>query len=222
MAGLGPEWAGLSLTMPFKQSVLPLLDVTSELAAATGAANTLVLCDGRREGHNTDVAGLVTALRAAGVGEVSRSVVLGGGATAASALAGLAQLGDRAPTVLVRDPGRTGGLLAAAGRLGVHPQVKPLSPAGLRDAQVVVNTTPAGALDGVAQSLPDTRGAVLLEVVYAGWPTALAAAWQGTVVHGAQMLLHQAVGQVELMTGRPGPVAAMRAALDAALTPAAR
>lgn len=215
--GLGPEWAGLSLTMPLKQTVLPLLYVTSALALATGAANTLVLRDGRREGHNTDVAGLVSALREAGVDEVSASVVLGGGATAASAVAGLAELGDRAPVVLVRDPGRAGPLLAAAERLGVRPVVRHLAAEHLSGAQVVLNTTPAGALDGLAAGLPDTRGSVLLDVVYAPWPTALAAAWGGAVVHGVEMLLHQAAGQVQLMTGLPAPVPAMRAALAQAL-----
>ncbi|HEU0101157.1 MAG TPA: shikimate dehydrogenase, partial [Mycobacteriales bacterium] len=99
LAGLGPEWAGLSLTMPLKQTVLPLLDDVSELAAATGVANTMVL-DGRgRHGDNTDVAGIVVALREAGVTRVQRAVVLGAGATAVSALAALGQLGEPAPLV---------------------------------------------------------------------------------------------------------------------------
>ncbi len=216
LAGLGPEWAGLSLTMPLKQTVLPLLDGTSALAAATGAANTVVLGPDGRQGDNTDVHGIVQALAEAGVTRVEGSVVLGGGATAASALAALARLGDRTPAVLVRDLSRTGPLREAAARLGVTPVLGPLSGAGLAGAQVVVSTLPRGAADALVTDLPPCRG-VLLDVVYDPWPTALARVWAGPVVGGAVMLLHQAVRQVELMTGRPGPVAAMRRALDAAL-----
>lgn len=210
LAGLGPDWAGLSLTMPLKQTVLPLLDGLSDVARATGAANTVVLDDDGSHGDNTDVAGIVAALREVGVTRAERAVVVGGGATAASALAALALLGDPAPLVLVRDPGRTGPLLAAAGRLGVRPVVALLDPARLAGADVVVGTVPRGALDGLV--LPRCEG-VLLDVVYDPWPTSLALAWSGPVVGGAVLLLHQAARQLELMTGRSAPLDAMRAAL---------
>lgn len=217
--GLDDGWAGLSLTMPLKQAVLPLLDECSAVATATGAANTVVLRDGRRSGHNTDVTGIVEALREAGVQSVASSVVLGGGATAASALAALRELGDDAPHVLVRSPARAAPLLEAAGRLGVRPVLEPLTAEPLRrpGVDVVVNTTPAGAVDHLvaASDLP-AGPPVLLDVVYEPWPTALAAAYiaaGGRVVGGAEMLLHQAAAQVELMTGRPAPLEAMRAAL---------
>ncbi len=213
--------------MPLKQTVLPMLAELTEVAWATGAANT-VLLSGRR-GDNTDVHGIVAALAEAGIAEVERSVVLGGGATAASALAALALLGDRAPVVLVRDLARAGPLRAAAERLGVEPIVERLplgSPAGKRlsvgerlsaaelvSAQVVISTVPRGAADTLAADLLLCRG-VLLDVVYDPWPTALARAWAGPVVGGAVLLLHQAARQVELMTGRAAPLAAMRAALD--------
>ncbi len=218
--GRGPEWAGVSLTMPLKQTVLPLLDAVSPMAVATGAANT-VLLSGTRSGDNTDVAGLVEALREAGVREVDRSVVLGGGATAASALAALAVLGDREPLVLAREPARCGPLRAAAERLGSAPRVRRLDEDGVVEdrAAVVINTTPPGALDGSAERLAGSSAvsAVLLDVVYAPWPTALARAWRGPVVGGATMLLHQAARQVELMTGLAAPVEVMRRALDPAL-----
>lgn len=214
--GLGPEWVGLSLTMPLKQQVLPLLDTVSDLAVATGAANTVVLSAQGRAGDNTDVHGIVAALAEAGVDRVERSVVVGAGATAASALAALERLGDPAPVVLVREPARAAGLLEAAARLGVDPVVERLDPDVLADAQVVVSTVPAGALDALAADLPRCPG-VLLDVVYDPWPTALARAWAGPVVGGAAMLLHQAARQVELMTGHPAPLARMRAALAPSL-----
>lgn len=214
--------------MPLKQTVLPLLDNLSDVAWATGAANT-VLLSGRR-GDNTDVYGIVAALAEAGVTAVERSVVLGGGATAASALAALALLGDRSPVVLVRDVARAGPLREAAERLGVEPVVERLplgerlppgkrlsvgerlSVAELVTAQVVISTVPRGAADALAADLLLCRG-VLLDVVYDPWPTALARAWAGPVVGGAVLLLYQAARQVELMTGRPAPLASMRAAL---------
>src|SRR6266581_9750496 len=67
LGGCGPEWAGLSLTMPLKRAVLPLLDATEPLAAEVGAANTVVFRGGRRHGHNTDVPGMIAALAEAGV-----------------------------------------------------------------------------------------------------------------------------------------------------------
>ena len=223
LAGLGPEWAGLSLTMPLKQAVLPLLSSRSDLVEATGAANTVVLGDGRRHGENTDVAGIVQALREAGVEHVAWGVVVGAGATAGSALAALQQLGESEPNVLVRDRRRVSALQRCADRLGVRPQLDDLSADLLNEpgTSVIINTTPAGALDELvrnhvrpshdARLLP-----VVLDVVYAPWPTALASVFTAagaTVVGGAAMLLHQAAAQVELMTGRAAPLEAMRAAL---------
>ena len=208
---LGPDWAGLSLTMPLKQVVLPLLTSCSPLAVAVGAANTVLLRDGERAGHNTDVAGIVAALREGGVDRASSAVVVGGGATAASALAALTELGCSTPTVLVRSPSRTGPLLEAASRLGVTPSVEVLRQS-LPGSDVVVSTVPAGA-DAL---VPPSSPGVLLDVVYDPWPTPLASSWAsagGAVVDGAVMLLHQAAAQVELMTGLPAPVEAMRAAL---------
>jgi shikimate dehydrogenase len=210
----GPGWAGLSLTMPLKRAVLPLLDVTDSLAAATGGANTLIFRDGRKYGYNTDVPGIVTALTEAGVKSVGRVTILGGGATACSALAALADLGVTAAEVVVRDAARASGLLTAAGRLDL---AVTLSGTPSAASDLLISTLPAGAADGYARRLlaGELAAGGVLDVVYADWPTplAVAAAETGaTVVSGFEMLLHQAAGQVELMTGRQAPVQAMRAA----------
>ena len=226
--GLGDEWVGLSLTMPLKRIALEVADTVSPLAEATGAANTLVLGPDGRHADNTDVAGIVAALRGAGVEKAERAVVLGAGGTAQAALAALRELGVGEPTVLVREPRRAGELRESAERLAVRPDVRGLLTGSdddtaaaarlLADADVVVATLPAGAADplaGVRWSSPT----VVLDVVYAPWPTTFAAgaAMAGCrVASGLEMLLHQAVAQVELMTGRPGPVDAMRTALDGA------
>ncbi len=145
-------------------------------------------------------------------------LILGGGATACSALAALRGLGAAGATVAVREPAAADGLLAAADRLGVRVR---LTPFGREDqigaGQLVISTVPAGAADNFAKRIARTAAApaVLLDVVYHPWPTPLAAAAGaagGVVVSGFEMLLHQAARQVELMTGRAAPVAAMRSA----------
>lgn len=228
VAGLSGEWAGLSLTMPLKHAVLPLLDHVEPLAQVVGAVNT-VLPQGTGParvlvGANTDVYGLVTALRE-GLGErpVRSAVVLGAGATAASTLAALAELGCPAPVVLVRSMARAGGLMRAAHRMGVDPSFRPLdeAPALVPRADVVVSTLPPHAADGLADAFVGTPTGVLLDVAYDPRPTALHARWSalgGTAVGGERMLLHQAAEQVRLMTGRAAPLAAMDAALEGALT----
>ena len=222
VAGLDRSWAGLSLTMPLKQTVLPLLDAAAPLVTTTRSANTVVLKDGRREGHNTDVHGIVAALREAGVEHVDRAAVLGAGATAASALAALHDLGAHQVRVLARSPERARGLEPVAEALGVRLRYGDLHPLELEDRwpELVVSTLPGGAADELA-ALSDPGGdiPVLLDVVYAPWPTRLATVYAragGRVVGGASMLLHQAAAQVGLMTGREAPLEAMRAALAAA------
>jgi shikimate dehydrogenase len=204
---LDESWAGLSLTMPLKQAVLPLLSSASDLALAVAAANTVLLP--ARRGENTDVEGIVAALGEAGVTSVERAVVLGGGATARSALAALVRLGCRTPTLVVRSsPDET---LAAAARLGVTPTVRAWERSVLDGADLVVSTVPTGAADALAPHVGSVPA--LLDVVYEPWPTALAAGCRGTVIGGAEMLLHQAAAQVSLMTGFKPPLEAMRVAL---------
>lgn len=121
LAGLAPgTWAGFSLTMPLKRAVIPLLDEVSETALAVDAVNTLVFeADGRRTGDNTDVLGLVAALRERGIERVPSAAVLGAGATASSALAALARLGAEQITVYLRSPERARQMKELGERLGV-------------------------------------------------------------------------------------------------------
>jgi shikimate dehydrogenase len=215
LASLDASWVGLSLTMPLKNDVLPLLDDIDPVAVATGAVNTVVLADGARRGYNTDVDGIVVTLDEQGAGH-GASVVLGAGATARSAVAALAARGTVGVTAYARRPEATDGLRETAAAVGVGLEVRPWAEAaaGLT-ADVVVSTAPKGAADALVPDVPDAPG-VLLDVVYDPWPTALAAAWQargGQVASGLDLLLHQAVRQVRLMTGRDPSAERMRAAL---------
>ncbi|WP_420114245.1 shikimate dehydrogenase [Pseudactinotalea sp.] len=229
---LGPEWAGLSLTMPLKQVALRCVDVVEPLAEAVGAVNTVLLQPGGlKVGANTDVYGLVQALREAtprpASGGHTLGVIVGGGATAASAVAALGELGVHRPRVLVRSIGRAGTVLRAAASMGVEPELVTLgsdrATGLLREAEIVISTVPGGASATLAPLVAEMSldpAQVLVDVVYEGWPTPLPTQWLasgGSVAPGYLMLLHQACEQVRLFTGRQAPVEVMRAALLAAI-----
>ncbi|MEU9168420.1 shikimate dehydrogenase [Streptomyces sp. NPDC048420] len=219
---LGPEWAGLSLTMPLKRAVIPLLDEISETAASVEAVNTVVFTDdGRRLGDNTDIPGMVAALRERGIEQVDSAAILGAGATASSALAALARVCTGEVVAYVRSEARAAEMRQWGARLDIDVRTADWADAadGLR-APLVIATTPAGATDALAHAVPE-RPATLFDVLYDPWPTELAARWSmigGAVVSGLDLLVHQAVLQVEQMTGRkPAPVEAMRKAGEHAL-----
>ena len=199
------SWAGLSLTMPLKRVVIPLLDEADPTALAVNAVNTLVFrADGARYGANTDVEGLAAALRERGVTSVGGAAVLGAGATAGSALAALSEVVKGPITIYLRNPARLAEFDALVAHFGLELDPRPWSDApDAAGFELVVNTTPAGAADALAERLPSHVG-TLFDVLYHPWPTPLAAAWSkrgGAVLGGQDLLVHQAVRQVELMTG---------------------
>ncbi|MFJ2815542.1 shikimate dehydrogenase [Streptomyces sp. NPDC091279] len=220
--GLGPEWAGLSLTMPLKRAVIPLLDEISDTAASVEAVNTLVVTgDGRRVGDNTDIPGIVAALRERGIDQVDSAAILGAGATASSALAALARICTGEVVAYVRSADRAAEMRRWGERLDIEVRTADWADAAdALHAPLVIATTPAGATDALAGAVPE-RPATLFDVLYEPWPTALAARWSaygGAVVGGLDLLVHQAVLQVERMTGRaPAPLDAMRKAGEHAL-----
>ena len=239
-----PYIAGLSVTMPLKTAVIQYCDELSETARVTGAVNTVYPRGERVLGDNTDVIGIVNALRHAGLEpnpERDEPAVIGGGATAISALTALHKLGYRRASVYARSLYKLGDLQAVAERLGVQLSTVALAefPAEqkARRHNPVISTLPARAADDWAPQLADPAGAsnpagasetadrpVLLDVAYNPWPSVLASAWEasgGAVVSGLEMLLYQAVEQVLLFTDRTlsegellGLVNAMCAAVD--------
>ncbi|UDM19320.1 shikimate dehydrogenase [Clavibacter michiganensis] len=208
VAGLGSDWRGLSLTMPLKRDVLPLLDLVDDTARLAGAANTLLLerdAAGAvvRQGANTDVAGIVRALGAAGVERSGRAVVLGAGSTARSAVVALARMGAREVVVAARRPEQGRELAPLADELGIALLTIPLDDAAaeLRDADTAISTLPGDAAAAVPLPGRLPEATVLLDVTYAPWPTGIASAWEragGRVVPGIDMLVQQALGQVRL------------------------
>ncbi|MDO8107800.1 shikimate dehydrogenase [Isoptericola sp. b441] len=236
VAAVDQQWAGLSVTMPLKTAILAHLHHVEPLAELLGVVNTVLVQPGEPVslvGANTDVAGILAALRESQRPLDGPAVVVGGGATAASALAALAQVGQTEATVQVRSPARAGATVRAAHRMGLAPRVAALGTAeravaSWREAGIVVVTLPPGAGDAFADALRDAgaeAGGVLLDCAYDPRPTPLGRAWGdrgGTVVPGERMLLHQAAEQVRLMTGHPAPLDAMDRALHAALGTASK
>lgn len=227
LAGCGDEWGGLSLTMPLKVEGARLADFVEPQAKLVGAINTLVP-SGQGEyrqwvGANTDIHGIVAAVGEAGCVAATTGIVLGGGATATSALAALGRLGVTRPVVAVRSRARAGGLLRAASKMGLAVRLVDITDAGLpaamAEADVVVSTVPHAGSEALADAFAGHAGrtpGVLLDVVYSPPVSRLAAAWTaagGSAVNGTRMLLHQAGEQFRLMTAREAPLDAMDRAL---------
>ncbi|WP_346960166.1 shikimate dehydrogenase [uncultured Arthrobacter sp.] len=230
MAGVRRDtsWRGLSVTMPLKAAMAAEVDEVRGVARQLGVINTVAFerpgdpagVPARLVGYNTDVAGIVNALRYAGAASEPSAVILGGGGTAAAAMAALKELGAPKAAVYVRDIGRAAEARAAAAAVGLALQVLPLAAAApaVTTADVVVSTLPPRAADGLAEELAaavgpngNTVAGVLLDVAYDPWPSRIAAVWTdagGRVVPGLEMLLYQAVEQVRHFTGLEGPVPA--------------
>jgi shikimate dehydrogenase len=220
VSGLGPEWVGLSVTMPGKRAALDFADEVTPRASAVGAANTLV-----RNGSGgwladcTDVDGVVGALRVAGGYEPGETAaVLGAGGTAAAAVVGLAALGVKSVRLVVREPGRAVETVESGELAGLGVEVVRWAETDFEalaeETSVVVSTVPSAAVLPHVEALAGAP--CLLDVIYHPWPTPLAEAVTargGRLATGLDMLLHQAFGQVEHFTGVGAPREAMRDAL---------
>ncbi len=200
--GLTSEWRGLSLTMPLKWDVLPLLDARHPLVDATGAANTVLLENGRRHGFNTDVYGIMRSFEDHGVPLTGHALILGAGATAGSAIAAAGLGGVEHVVIAARDLSKADRLGA---RLGVPWSVVPFDQVTAGPVpDYVINTLPNGVPVPVDFSEGFRRRSVLFDVTYDPWPTPLASTWSATAINGLDMLVHQAVQQVRIfLTGDP-------------------
>lgn len=200
------SWRGLSLTMPLKQTIQPHLDRVDRIGELTGAVNTVLFEWGgdtvHRSGFNTDVPGIVRALRAAGVDRVRRAHILGGGATAASAIVAAGELGAESVLVSVRAPERAAALAPLAASVGLMVDVELFDAPRDDDASdLLVSTLPGGADVPITFDAAFRARVPLLDVAYEPWPTRLGQAWadvRGTVLGGLAMLVHQALLQVRI------------------------
>jgi shikimate dehydrogenase len=207
LAGLDRSWRGLSLTMPLKRAAAASARSLDERARLTNAVNTLLLREDGPHGFNTDVGGLVAVIREQGHAEVASARILGAGATAASALVALAELGARRVEVIARRPEAVAPLAGLGEALGVAVAAAEFTAPPTRGIPVTVATLPGGTDLGVLAEPFAAEGGLLVDVVYGDWPTPLALTWRaggGDAVSGLGMLLHQALLQVRVfVTGSP-------------------
>ncbi|HEY5858237.1 MAG TPA: shikimate dehydrogenase [Aldersonia sp.] len=216
----GPEWAGLSVTMPGKVAALDVADSQSDRALLCGSANTLVHTSQGWHADCTDIDGVRGALLQGGVANLEGAsvVVLGAGGTARPAVYALAELGVAKITIVARDANRARTAIELSATLGMPARVIDLDERLVAEAcaasLAVVNTMPASAAAELSGSVSEAP--FVLDAIYDPWPTPLASAVTaagGTVVSGLLMLLNQAYGQVEQFTGLPAPREAMAEAL---------
>ncbi|OZD10154.1 shikimate dehydrogenase [Rhodococcus sp. 06-235-1A] len=221
--GFGPEWVGVSVTMPGKVAALTFATERTERAVLAGSANTLVRTASGWRADCTDVDGVVGALRDAGVVDLSGAsvTVVGAGGTSRPAIVALAELGAAAVTVVARSADRARDTVDCAVAAGMRAEFSAMTDPRLAaiaaGSAVLVSTVPAAGAADIATAL--AHAPIVLDAIYDPWPTPLAAAVAaagGTVISGLSMLLEQAYGQVEQFTGRPAPRAVMREALTAA------
>ncbi|MFD4367668.1 shikimate dehydrogenase [Rhodococcus sp. NPDC058521] len=221
VSGLGPEWVGLSVTMPGKLAALAFADERTDRAVAVGSANTLVRTDRGWRADCTDVDGVQGALTDGGVGDLTNTsaVVVGAGGTARPALVALAGMDVREVTLVARSRDRAVGAVQCGIDAGLEMRFveidDPRLGAVVKDCAALVSTVPAVGAEPYADVLGSAP--FVLDAIYDPWPTPLAEAVRrkgGIVVGGLEMLLNQAYDQVAQFTGMAAPREVMRAALD--------
>lgn len=224
LRGLDGTWRGLSLTMPLKREVLPLLTERTPAVDASGAANTVLMTAAGLRGFNTDIPGLIGALGGHGIVTARLVHIIGTGNTAASSVIAVSALGAERVVVSGRRAESAAAIVDLAESVGLLAEARGYGTPLGQVPDVVINTLP-GHVDPEDVAEADEGGA-LMEVPYDPWPTPRASRWLArgaTVVNGRELLLHQAVEQVRIfVTGSEGAelpdehavIAAMRRAID--------
>ena len=194
------SWQGLSLTMPLKAEAIIACDAVDSLARQVNAANTITWSSSKTQAHNTDVSGFYNALKLQDAIGVDSVAILGGGATARSAVAAVSKFASKI-TVYIRDPRREESLIQAKGdgRSTLKMAHWDQAHEGLT-APLVISTTPRAVTDSLAGSIPIKPG-ILFESLYDPWPTSLVSHWRrsgGRVVGGLELLVEQGIEQLKL------------------------
>lgn len=219
VAGLrGLNICGVSVTIPFKEEIIPLLDDIDPQAARMGAVNTVVSRDGRLLGSNTDWLGAVAALKEKVVVRNEHFLILGAGGASRAIVFGILGEGGKA-SLTDMDASRAAAL---AGEFTV--EALPLDKLSQCRANILINATPVGMAPQV-DDIPINpellgRFSLVMDIVYRPLKTRLlreAEARGCRTIDGLQMLIHQGAAQFELWTGRKAPVEVMARAAHAAL-----
>lgn len=207
------NWIGFSLTMPLKEEIFKVADRIDPLAKQINSANTLLPTKDGWLALSTDVSGFIWALTSNQVYDFHSIQIIGAGGTARAAAAAI-DAPNRTIEVISRNPNRESAMKDSVSMAEIS--FSEWSNNLNLDADLVINTTPKGAAD----ELPSGNG-ILFESLYNPWPTKLAYKWDGRVIDGLELLIHQAIDQIHLMTGfvidRPMMAQLLRAAGEAEL-----
>jgi shikimate dehydrogenase len=230
---LAPACLGANITIPYKESILPLVDVIDPLAARIGAVNTIVHRDDYLYGYNTDAPGLLQAFAEQGIGEKQEdgdvtlrgytAILLGAGGAARGAAFALAGAGVERLVIVNRNLERAQRLARDIQQTSVCP-VFSLSDLDFlipHAHSLIINATPLGMREDISP-LPATilarfdTDTFVFDMVYHPAETKLlcqARILGLRAVNGLPMLLHQGALAFTLWTGQPAPLELMRAAL---------
>lgn len=222
------NFAGVNVTIPHKQAVMPYLQEISESAQNIGAVNTIVIRDGRLYGYNTDRVGFLNSLQEEGFEPAGKHcVVLGAGGAARAVAFALAGAGAASIFVLNRTVERAEFLVEdlASKYAAVHFASEALARETLLDlndsVDLIVNTTSLGMYPRVETSpwpadVPVPAQATVCDLVYTPTRTMFlrrAEAAGAKTIDGVGMLVHQGATAFKFWTGQPAPVEVMRQAV---------
>lgn len=202
LSNLEESWSGFSLTMPLKEEVLNFTCDVSDLSLRINSANTLTRDGKDWKATTTDVSGLTHALAAAGINATGHVLIIGGGATARSAIAACDGVADRI-TIMNRSLSRVEAIKQSA----IKSEIGFVSLSDfqlLEVADLIISTTPAGVTDHLIVNFPTKPAGVFFDVLYNPWPTPALAAWEragGQIVDGLELLIHQAIDQISIFSG---------------------
>ena len=195
----GEDFDYLSITMPLKEEALTLPVIVDEVSTRIQSANTLYRRGGKWHLTSTDGSGFIAALRHEGHSRFNKVLVLGAGGTARAVVGALDGVAEEI-VVLGRTSTRRDVLEASVLSSEFEYQRWNDSP-GFAHYDLVVNTTPAGAADLLADSLSAGDCPLLFDVIYKPWPTVLGARWEdsgGKVINGIELLIYQGIQQLSL------------------------
>ena len=223
IAKSGADFDYLSLTMPLKEEVLGLDVNADSLTQRIQSGNTLVKKGASWDLTSTDGSGFVAALNNAGVEKLDAVLILGAGGTARAVTGSLDAIAKNIH-VLGRSSVRQEALESAIVHSTFEYQ-RWTQDVDFSAYDLVVNTTPAGAADLLASSVPSKVHATLFDVIYKPWPTELAQRWSdcgGQVLNGLELLLYQGIDQLEIVLSMPLDRASLAPHLRSILARASR
>lgn len=203
---------GFSVTMPLKENAFDFAQVTDELSNLTRACNTLVTIHNKWHGFNTDIFGIVQAVNSKMTAAPKRTLIIGSGATATSAVVAISKIAPGSEIqIYARNSQTRMEMILFSRSLGLNASRCRFLSNGLKNAQLTISTLPGGALDSISEKLTKRKslipGGLLLDVAYHPWPSKLASFWMARerpVVSGLEMLIWQAVAQVRIFkSGSP-------------------